>query len=283
MKVIAFAGKKESGKSTKLSYTMAQIMCQEGIIDSFKMNDNGELFCTALFYDEKGNPYTDMGIFSFYQNSPEFYEYMERNVYPTVKNYDHARFLKQLGMMFGLSWDQCYGSNEQKNSLTSLNWEDMPGVVPEGTMIGEYNYGYDDLAVEFSKIGIKTKSGKMSARDFLQYFGTEVYRKIDKDFWPKMLKDNILTDNSNYALVGDLRYRNEFESLKEMGATLVYLTRAIHNDSHQSENDLTPDGFDIVIDNQNMTIEESNSYLNKKLLNLGIFKPLKKERFTTIK
>ena len=64
------------------------------------------------------------------------------------------------------------------------------------------------------------------------------------------------------ALVGDCRFPDEVEAVQQAGGKVIRLTRSLHEDSHVSETALdTHEGFDAVIDNQDMTIEEQSKAL----------------------
>lgn len=90
-------------------------------------------------------------------------------------------------------------------------------------------------------------------RELLQYFGTEIYRKIDPNIWVRLLRKK-LDLNKNY-IITDARFPNELDwATEEDGYRLIINrnTRSnIHNDQHASETSL--DDYetekDIYIDN----------------------------------
>lgn len=94
-------------------------------------------------------------------------------------------------------------------------------------------------------------------REIMQLFGTEVGRQIDEDVWIKSLKAHI--DGGDWV-VDDVRFVNEAEAIREMGGTVVGLTRCPGGvDDHQSEREMAErfdEMTDVVIDNANMTLEE---------------------------
>ena len=179
MSIIAFAGRKQSGKSTLCTQVVNFIYDLEQLED------------TAVIYN-------------------------------------FADPLKNICMdILGLSFDQCYGSDNQKNELVNC---------------------YKD-------------GNQMTARQVLQTVGTEFFRSIQNNVWADATIRRIQQDNPLVALIGDCRFPNEVEAVKRAGGTVIKLTRNLYNSDHSSETALDPENydqsnFDLVVDNQNMTIEE---------------------------
>ena len=142
--------------------------------------------------------------------------------------YNFADPLKNLCMdILGLSFDQCHGTDDQKNELVNC---------------------YKD-------------GNQMTARQVLQVVGTEFFRSIQHNVWADATIRRIQQDNPLVALIGDCRFPNEVEAVKKAGGTVIKLTRNLYNSDHASETALDPENydqsnFDLVVDNQNMTIEE---------------------------
>ena len=142
--------------------------------------------------------------------------------------YNFADPLKNLCMdILGLSFEQCYGTDDQKNELVNC---------------------YRD-------------GNQMKAREVLQVVGTEFFRKIQHNVWADSTIRRIQKDNALVALIGDCRFPNEVEAVKKVGGTVIKLTRNLYNSDHASETALDPENydqrnFDLVVDNQNMTIQE---------------------------
>ena len=142
--------------------------------------------------------------------------------------YNFADPLKNVCMdILGLSFDQCYGTDDQKNELVNC---------------------YKD-------------GNQMTARQVLQTVGTEFFRSIQHNVWADATIRRIQQDNPLVALIGDCRFPNEVEAVKRAGGTVIKLTRNLYNSDHASETALDPENydqsnFDLVVDNQNMTIQE---------------------------
>jgi hypothetical protein len=213
-------------------------------------------------------------------------------MWPFIKNYSFAKELKDICMgLFGLTREQVYGTDEQKNTIVEhLRWENMPGVIitenvrlwtfgnlenktiATETMIEKLKNalanGNNTNIVWGSELEFKFEPpmyhapGPMTAREFMQFFGTEIMRKIYSPVWTERTIKNIKTENPQIAIVSDCRFKNEAEALKKEKAKLIYLTRSTSSDKHTSENGFEDfNNFDAVIDNQNMTIEESQQEL----------------------
>ena len=179
MSIIAFAGRKQSGKSTLCTQVVNFIYDLEQLED-------------------------------------------------TAAIYNFADPLKNICMdILGLSFEQCHGTDNQKNELVNC---------------------YKD-------------GSQMTARQVLQTVGTEFFRSIQHNVWADATIRRIQQDNPLVALIGDCRFPNEVEAIKKAGGTVIKLTRNLYNSDHSSETALDPENydqsnFDLVVDNQNMTIEE---------------------------
>lgn len=159
------------------------------------------------------------------------------------------KFKNHLIDFFGLDSTIVYGSDEQKNQNTEYFWEDM--------------------------VGDHGKTGPITYREFMQYWGTEVCRRLKYNIHV----NNLLKDVSSFfgeglggiqyaydqiAYVTDCRFPNEISLAKEYGekkgwiVISVRLTRGIVGDSHSSETalDSNLELFDHIVDNTKLNEEE---------------------------
>lgn len=108
-----------------------------------------------------------------------------------------------------------------------------------------------------NKLGLPDSDGSiMTNRKFLQLFGTEVGRQINKDIWVKSL----IADHENSQLNGhrvdwivtDVRFPNEADAIKEAGGVLIRVNKNSEVvDEHPSEIALDNyDKFDYIINNK---------------------------------
>ena len=239
-RLLAFAGNKQSGKTTCSNFLHGYQLRSHNIINSFNITDRGELVVGTDFINSGGEKEQGHAILDVKRIDLDFAEWAAYNMWPYVKSYSFADPLKNIAIeLFGIKEEQVFGTDIQKNTKTHLKWEDMPQSRASKRK--------------------PAKRGKMTAREFLQFFGTEICRKIDEEVWVSRLIKDVTNEGSLLALVDDCRFPNEAESIQNAGGKVVQLTRSNYKDSHKSENAF-PKGyeFDAVIDNQNMSIQETH-------------------------
>lgn len=144
-------------------------------------------------------------------------------------------------ILFGLTDEQMYGTQDQKESSTAWYWK-------------QNKYG---------------KQGAMTARDILQFFGTEIMREgFDFDFWVKSLQvnvDNLLHKNKKVhpdskliVLVPDVRFPNESVFLDILIDIYRKEAELANVDGHISEKSgmLIPDSrVDYSVDNNSSIVD----------------------------
>mgnify|MGYP005827916507 CR=1 FL=1 len=67
----------------------------------------------------------------------------------------------------------------------------------------------------------------MSAREFLQYFGTELMRKINPNIWIDNCLHRIEDDASPIAIISDCRFVNEIEAVKRLEVKSLNLPESL--------------------------------------------------------
>jgi hypothetical protein len=161
-----------------------------------------------------------------------------------AKIYNFADPLKKDVCMniFGLSYQQCYGDDIDKNTLTGLVWE-----------------GKD-----------------LTAREVMQFVGTDIFRKMKHDVWASATINKISIEQPDIAVIADCRFPNEVQAVKDAGGVVIKLTRNPYNSDHASETALDPSNydhsnFDLVLDNNNINIEEQTSLVIHFLAKKGLF------------
>jgi hypothetical protein len=248
-RILAFSGNKQSGKTTCCNFLHGyQLRCQT-IVENFSILETGELVVTTSVVNENGEINKGNAILDVSRVDMEFAEWAIYSMWPFVKKYSFAAPLKEIAIgLFDLSQEQCFGTDEQKNTLTNIRWGDIPGI-----------------ATSKSK-----RRKKMTAREFLQYFGTEVCRKIKEDVWADRCLKDIYSENPLLAIIDDCRFPNELDAVQKAGGKVIRLTRSPHEDKHNSELSLDDcENFDAVIDNANMSIHEAAKKLIEILDNWG--------------
>ncbi len=272
--IIAFAGKKQSGKSTCANFLHGYQMRSQGIISDFGLSKQGELLVQSEEMKSESEIEQKLAMIDINRKDYEFAEWAAYSMWPFVKNYSFAEPLKQLALnLFNIPEECMYGTDEQKNQLQEhLRWENMPGVMTphEWSMRqGGVAAGYTQNPEEFN---IKLEEGPMTAREFLQFLGTDVMRKMYEPIWVKYCIDNIQSEESLIATIDDVRFLNELGAVQKAGGKVIYLDR--NNDSkdtHSSENELCNhlDKFDAVIDNSNLPILDTSMEVMKMIEEWG--------------
>ena len=114
-KIIGISGRKQSGKNTVANYINGDILKLKGLIQDFRLNENGQL--EILTTNEHGQE--GWGIFDILRKDDVFIDYAENNIWPFIKVYHFADYLKQICIdLFDLKPEQVYGTDEDKNTLT---------------------------------------------------------------------------------------------------------------------------------------------------------------------
>jgi len=267
--IIAFAGHKESGKDSATRFVYGMSMLKAGIIEEFQIGEKGELFVPVSIKDEqpeeqmfgefKIDPYLD----------PDLAIYLATVIWPHARKIALADPLKEFAMDYlGLPANLLWGTNEDKETVTKYKRSQLPLLTSEDV--------YD--LVMFSDMltpGEKLEEEKfLTIREVLQLVGTELFRKIDPEYWLNKNRELIKEDSSKLVIVPDVRFENEIVGLQKEGVIVIYLTRNIHGnkDGHSSEKDVDKlRGLaDFCIDNDKLTIEETHEILEKFLVDKGI-------------
>lgn len=160
-----------------------------------------------------------------------------------VKIYNFADPLKQDICMniLGLTHQQCYGNDHDKNTLTDLVWENR----------------------------------QLTAREVMQFVGTDIFRKMKQNVWADATITKIQQDQPDIALIADCRFPNEVKAVHENGGMVIKLTRNPFNSDHDSEKALDVENydqniFDFIINNQFCSIQEQVQMMTGFLVLKGI-------------
>ena len=149
--------------------------------------------------------------------------------------YNFADPLKTMCIdIFGLTYEQCYGSDENKNEYVNCFWPDS--------------------------------GNSMTAREVMQYVGTNIFRKMQHNVWADATIRKIQDENLPLALIADCRFPNEVEAVKNAGGLVIKLNRNLYSSTHESETALDEDqydqsNFDFVIDNKDLKIGAKNELI----------------------
>ena len=250
-RLLAFAGSKQAGKSTCSNFLHGYQLRAQGVIEDFIIDEHGKLIIKTEIKQngnekEVGHTYLDTN-----RKDMEFVEWAMYNMWPYVKKYSFADSLKDLSIsLFGISYEQAYGNEAYKSQqVPHLKWENMPGRTKKN----------------------RKKSGPMTVREFLQYFGTNICRKMYEPVWVERCIKDIQQEEPLLGIIDDCRFGNEIEAVQNAGGKVIGLTRHPFNDDHSSERIIqdNPNAFDAIIDNQDMEIKDVCVHVIKQLNEWG--------------
>lgn len=165
------------------------------------------------------------------------------NHYFSCKIYNFADPLKKdiCINILGMTYDQCYGSDMDKNTPTDLIWE------------GE----------------------ELTARRAMEIIGTDIFRRLKNNVWVDATINKILQDNIDLAIIPDCRFPNEVDTILKHGGYVIRLSRDPFSSNSNSERALDIDKYDwskfsCIIDNQDMNNTEKNQEINNFLISKGL-------------
>lgn len=213
-KIIGISGKKQAGKNTMANYINGLVLTKRGMIEDFLLGEKGELIIVTRTQDGR----VEHGLLDVTRKDDDFVSFAEMELWPYVKMYSFADTLKSLCIdLFDLRPEQVYGTDEQKNTMTNLLVKNNTGNV---------------------------RRTPATAREFMQYFGTNVCRSIKPNVWVDYLMKTIKREKTNLAIIADIRFPNEVEAIQKAGGKVVRLTREVYDDKHHSECALDQENFD---------------------------------------
>lgn len=192
--IIAFAGRKQSGKTTSAQFVI--------------------------------NEYVN----TFTNNNAKIYNFADPLKTDVCMN------------IFGLKFEQCYGTDLQKNELVNCYWDNK----------------------------------QLTAREVMQLVGTDMFRKLQNNVWADATILKIKNEKPNLAVIADCRFPNEVDVVKNAGGLVIKLNRNPFNSDHPSEtaldiNNYDYDNFDLVVPNDTMSIHEQNNMIYTFLSKKGLF------------
>ena len=203
--IIGFAGKKQSGKNTCCNFLLALKFHEHGVCKHASLNEQGQIIVSDLF----GETVSGVDWIPLTEDYVDISQLLAN--FGPCKIYAFADVLKEFAVdVLGLEHNQVYGTNEEKNSPTHLLWENMPTGNNKGPMTG---------------------------REVLQYFGSDICRKMYENIWFDACIRRIKKDKPELALISDVRFPNEIKGVQDEGGIVFGLPRDIVNgkDTHSSE------------------------------------------------
>jgi|688.fasta_scaffold09695_6 hypothetical protein len=271
--ILGISGRKQAGKNTTANILHGIVLKEQGFIKDWEIGDTGQLLIKTSGVD-------GWGEFCIERKDKAFVAWADNNMWPFVKLYSFADSLKWMCTeLFDIPNECVWGTNDQKNQIQEhLLWENMPGVVTPEVAEEFFDKHIDDFnrlsppaaKEDFLSMGlIIHKSGFMTAREFMQYLGTDVMRKMYEPIWVKACLKKIQHEQSQLAIIADVRFPSEVKAIEQAGGTLVRLTRKVFSkDNHSSEVALDDYPFVHVMENSNESINELKNKVKSFYLNL---------------
>jgi hypothetical protein len=225
-KIIAFSGKKQSGKTTCANFIYGIYLSQTNSFDSVTINTKGMI---EVVKNSGEDPIT-VDVAKYYHLvgdlDKDILSIIDR-LNSVIKIYSFADPLKiDICMnILGLTYDQCYGTDEDKNSTTTLEWDGK----------------------------------QLTARQAMEIIGTSMFRKLKNEVWVESTLNRIQKEQPQLALIVDCRFPNEVDSISKYDGRSIRLTRNPFNSDAVAEMALDKEHydwskFDYVLDNENMSI-----------------------------
>lgn len=145
-----------------------------------------------------------------------------------------------------------FGNKEEKETeydVSTLKFKfSHPDIVPRVL--------FNTLQAYF--LDIADNRSTITAREILQYVGTEIFRKYDEMFWVKNIAS--ITDS---IVLSDLRFENEFDAVNFTIKVIGGKSEKNNFSTHASEKELPNEWFDLVVENKYCeTKEELEGQLN---------------------
>jgi hypothetical protein len=251
--VLNISGKMQSGKSNVVKYLYGLHMVNRRIITHFDFDANGDLLVPFVGGGD------ELGIFDIYRRDEQFVNFLYGSkLAESIQRFSFADQLKAACTnIFGID-PMLYLTDAGKNTETHIKWDDFAPLLRS------------DVRKKLKEEG--KLQGNMTVRQVLQYFGTDVCRKLDDDCWVRSTWDAISQCEAGLVVVDDCRFPNEFHYSKAQGAKTIRLKRNPKKSDVISETamDEIPDSeYDLVIDNENMTMAEKNQLVGDFLISCG--------------
>ena len=263
--VIGISGKKQSGKTSLAYYLKARLL-----VENHPNYKNYE-----IRQDEEGGVVLYGGAYG--GNDAIFVADIGNDL---VEVYSFGDTLKECCInTLGITWEQCYGTDEQKNTLTKYLWDNLPMSVRKKyssktiAKMSVPQMGFEPPDYYREKI---PREGPLTAREVMQVFGTDICRDMfHDDIWVDATFKRIEKDEVKIAIIADVRFPSEVNAIKSQeDHRVIRLDRKYDtSDAHPSETslddydwrELGPNAF--VLDNGDMNMKKKNElvyvWLNK--------------------
>ena len=179
-----------------------------------------------------------------------FYKNFRKWIKPKYKRIAFADPLKKmLSDLLNISLDKFYIREFKEGCVINIS-------TLEGSWLGEKlsDSKFNKLVKQLDP---SLTEANLSLRQLLQYFGTEIMQKY---FGKRVWINSTMQNRSEYTIISDLRFIEEYNAVKEKKGIIIYINRPNYEfGQHASEREmkelLESDKYDFIIDN-NGSIED---------------------------
>ena len=179
-----------------------------------------------------------------------FYKNFRKWIKPKYKRIAFADPLKKmLSDLLNISLDKFYIREFKEGCVINVS-------TLEGSWLGEKlsDSKFNKLVKQLDP---SLTEANLSLRQLLQYFGTEIMQKY---FGKRVWINSTMQNRSEYTIISDLRFIEEYNAVKEKKGIVIYINRPNYEfGQHASEREmkelLENDKYDFIIDN-NGSIED---------------------------
>lgn len=236
--ILGISGVKQSGKSTLAEFVKAWYEVDNRLkgVCKFDVAEDG-----TLVWDKEPRDFREVKIYTFADSLKDF----------CVET-------------LGLRYEQCWGTDDQKNTMTQYLWNNLPIQIRN-----KYSQekSYRDVGFHEEMSTPIPRSGNMTAREVMQIFGTEIAREMfDQNIWVNATLRRIRKENYPLAIISDVRFPSEIKAIMENNGNIIRLTRTYDaTDKHSSETALDDYNWSQwtdrikFIDNAGKTIYDKNA------------------------
>ena len=173
-----------------------------------------------------------------------FYKNFRKWIKPKYKRIAFADPLKKmLSDLLNISLDKFYIREFKEGCIINIS-------TLEGSWLGEKlsDSKFNKLVKQLDP---SLTEANLSLRQLLQYFGTEIMQKY---FGKRVWINSTMQNRSEYTIISDLRFIEEYNAVKEKKGIVIYINRPNYEfGQHASEREmkelLENDKYDFIIDN----------------------------------
>lgn len=259
--ILGISGKKGSGKNTVTNIIHGIVLKDNSLIKDWNLSQDGKLVVNT--WDQNGR--LGWGELQIDRTDSEYLAYAEHNMWPYVKMYSFADNLKWICThLFNIPHECVWGTDDQKNQIQQhLRWENLPGFIDSDLYLSCLKNHYGAGLKESIKGFYPHEPGPMTAREFMQFFATQIMRKIWQPIWINSCLNKIISEQSKLAVICDVRFPDEVSAIESVGGSVIRLTRNIYEDNHCSETALDDYPFKYIIDNHGGSLDSLISTVTK--------------------